>query len=150
MARIARVIIPGIPHHLTQRGGVPQRRVHPFMWFAYIQGGAFPASVSDLRDSHPAHGWLHLLFAGGLHGVYQSAVHGLRRPGFFKGRIFLSPAGDERRGGQAVQRDTFQPGAPDYSHSGGDMFLETGWKKVVLAPILYFLRRGEKRGDSPE
>jgi hypothetical protein len=30
------------------------------------------------------------------------------------------------------------------------MFLETGWKKVVLAPILYFLRRGEKRGDSPE
>jgi hypothetical protein len=26
------------------------------------------------------------------------------------------------------------------------MFLETGWKKVVLAPILYFLRRGEKGG----
>ena len=84
-----------------------------------FRAALFPLPVSCFRDSHTecAHGCLHFLFTDGFHGIYRSAVQGHRRS-IFKGRIFLSPAGDECRSGQTMQRHTVQPGASDYGYPG--------------------------------
>ncbi len=76
MARFARIVVPGVPHHVTQRGA---RRMQVF--FSDADYHAYTALLTERAREHNLEVWTYCLMPNHVHLiVVPSSDHGLARP----------------------------------------------------------------------